>query len=111
MRGSISFSLSTLYSLLSFDAFNHTDYPAVAPKWRILGGFLDETHVFVTTKCPIASASIFVRMKQSIASAGVHTIGSFSLNDVLRITGVPVRSPNALISAQYSGACWRSTVC
>ena len=38
----------------------------------------------------MATASIRVRKKQSIASSGVHTIGSFSLNDVFNTTGTPV---------------------
>ena len=35
-------------------------------------------------------ASISVRRKQLIASAGVRTIGSFSLSDVLSTIGTPV---------------------
>src|SRR5882757_5465768 len=42
------------------------------------------------TKGPMASTSILVLWKQSIASFGVQTIGSFSLKLVLRITGTPV---------------------
>ena len=33
-----------------------------------------------------------VRLKQSIASPGTQTIGSFSLKLVFKITGMPVRS-------------------
>src|SRR5579884_3448389 len=47
---------------------------------------------FVTTKLPIASASILVRVSTAMASPGVHTIGSFSLKLVFRTTGTPVRS-------------------
>jgi hypothetical protein len=36
---------------------------------------------------PIASTSMRVRLKQSIASSGAQTIGSFSLKLVFRITG------------------------
>ncbi len=38
----------------------------------------------------MANASIRVRLKQSIASLGAQTIGSFSLKLVLRTTGMPV---------------------
>ena len=41
-----------------------------------------------------------VRRKQSRASAGVLTIGSFSLNEVLSTMGTPVRRSKAAISAQ-----------
>ena len=41
-----------------------------------------------------------VRRKQSSASSGRCTIGSFSLNDVLSSTGTPVRCSNALMSCQ-----------
>ena len=37
------------------------------------------THVRRTTQSPITSTSILVRKKQSSASAGVQTTGSFSL--------------------------------
>src|SRR5690242_199761 len=49
---------------------------------------------------PIDSTSMFVRRKQSIASEGVFTIGSFSLKDVLRSIGTPVSSPNLRMSFQ-----------
>ena len=45
---------------------------------------------FTTINGPIASTSMRVRLKQSIASSGVQTIGSFSLKLVFRITGIPV---------------------
>ena len=51
-----------------------------------------------TIQWPITSRSIFVRRKQSSACAGVHTTGSFSLNDVLSTIGTPVSRSNALMS-------------
>ncbi len=45
-----------------------------------------------------------------LAWAGVYTMGSFSLKEVLRSTGTPVRSPNRRMSFQYSGFTCRSTV-
>jgi len=42
-----------------------------------------------TTILPITIISIFVLAKQAYASAGVFTIGSFSLNEVLRRIGTP----------------------
>src|ERR1019366_3495778 len=58
---------------------------------------LDLFSALPAKKGPMASTSILVRWKQSIASCGVHTIGSFSLKLVFRITGVPVFLPNAWI--------------
>src|SRR5260370_30089312 len=49
---------------------------------------------------PIARTSILVRRKQSMACAGVFTIGSFSLNDVFNSTGTPVTSPKRRINFQ-----------
>jgi len=49
---------------------------------------------------PITSRSILVRRKQSRASAGVLTIGSFSLNEVLRTIGTPVSRAKAAIRRQ-----------
>ena len=46
--------------------------------------------VLRTRNGPMASTSMRVRLKQSIASSGTHTIGSFSLKLVFRITGIPV---------------------
>src|SRR5581483_3602491 len=54
---------------------------------------------FRARKGPIASASIRVRLKQSMASCGAHTIGSFSLKLVLRITGIPVFLSKAWIKS------------
>ncbi len=48
---------------------------------------------------PITSTSIFVRRKQSSASSGRQTTGSFSLNDVLSTIGTPLSAQNASISA------------
>ena len=42
--------------------------------------------------------SIVARTKQSIASAGLQTIGSFELKDVLSNMGTPVSSANPLNS-------------
>jgi hypothetical protein len=39
-----------------------------------------------------------VRRKQSIASSGLHTTGSFSLKLVLSTIGTPVISPKVSIS-------------
>jgi hypothetical protein len=47
---------------------------------------------------PSTKRSIRVRRKQSSASCGRQTTGSFSLNDVLSSIGTPVRSVNASIS-------------
>src|SRR5258708_21889752 len=54
----------------------------------------------VIRKSPSTSASICVRAKQSMASCGLHTMGSLSLNDVLSTTGTPVCCSNARISFQ-----------
>src|SRR4029453_6382374 len=64
-----------------------------------------------TTNGPRTRTPMGVRAKQSIASAGVQTIGSFSLKDVLRRTGTPVSLSNSEISRQYSGWVRRLTVC
>jgi hypothetical protein len=48
---------------------------------------------------PSTKTSILVRKKQSSASAGLHTTGSFSLKEVLRTIGTSVNSRNASISA------------
>ena len=45
------------------------------------------------------SASIPDLQKVTIASAGVQTIGSLSLNDVLMTTGTPVRAKKRDISS------------
>ena len=48
---------------------------------------------------PSTTASMSVRKKQLIASAGVRTIGSFSFSDVFRTSGTPVLSWNREINA------------
>ena len=48
---------------------------------------------------PITSTSILVRRKQSSASFGSQTTGSFSLNEVFSTIGTPVRSRKALDQA------------
>src|SRR5262249_34025711 len=57
-------------------------------------------HVFSSATGPMTRASIFVLRKQSSASAGRWTMGSLSLNDVLRRTGTPVSFSKALKSCQ-----------
>src|SRR5262245_26487896 len=56
--------------------------------------------VLRTRNDPIASTSIRVRLKQSMASSGVQTIGSFSLKLVFKITGMPVRRSKARIRSK-----------
>src|SRR5207253_4181100 len=68
-------------------------------------------HDFVIRKSPITRASIWVRKKQSIASCGLHTIGSLSLNEVFSTTGIPVCRSTSLISFQYRGFAVFVTVC
>src|SRR5579862_6821335 len=55
-----------------------------------------------TTVSPSTKTSIFVRRKQSSASSGRHTTGSFSLNEVLSTIGTPVRRSNASIAGEVS---------
>src|SRR5207245_11702147 len=50
-----------------------------------------------TMRLPSTRTSIRVRRKQSSASSGLQTTGSFSLNEVLRTMGTPVRSRKASI--------------
>src|SRR5262249_45136632 len=52
---------------------------------------------------PSTSTSILVRRKQSIASSGLHTTGSFSLKLVLSTIGTPVMALNASIRRAYLG--------
>src|SRR5260370_1421120 len=49
-------------------------------------------------KFPSANQSVFVRRKQSRASCGRHTTGSFSLKEVFRTIGMEVRRQNSEIS-------------
>ena len=50
----------------------------------------------LTSQSSTTSTSIRVRRKQSSASSGRQTTGSFSLNEVFSTIGTPVRSPKAL---------------
>ena len=54
----------------------------------------------VTSVFPSTSTSIFVLRKQSSASSGLHTTGSFSLNEVFSTMGTPVSSRKASMSCQ-----------
>src|ERR1700730_951083 len=56
-------------------------------------------HGCAIRKLPSTNASIWVRWKQSRASAGRQTIGSLSLKEVFSTTGTPVCFSNSLISA------------
>ena len=47
-----------------------------------------------TSRLPSTSHSTSVRRKQLMASSGVQTIGSFTLNEVFSSTGTPVWRPN-----------------
>src|SRR5262245_1710476 len=49
------------------------------------------------TKSPITKKSIFVLRKQSRASFGLQTTGSFSLNEVFSTIGMPVSLRNSSI--------------
>src|SRR5215831_13836523 len=62
--------------------------------------FLNVVHDLVIRESPSTRASICVRKKQSMASAGLHTIGSLSLNEVFRSTGTPVCRSTSLSSLQ-----------
>ena len=64
-------------------------------------GYVDApSEGLLTKKSPSTRVSIRVRKKQATASSGVHTMGSFSLNDVLRSTGTPDIFANWLIRFQ-----------
>ena len=65
--------------------------------WGFRGFNKRTTHERQTNQLPSASKSILVRRKQSIASCGRQTTGSFSLKDVFRIIGTPVSARNASI--------------
>ena len=52
----------------------------------------------VMNELPRTSVSIFVRKKQSKASCGSQTTGSFSVNEVFSTIGTPVRSAKLSIS-------------
>ena len=53
-------------------------------------GFIPHPICRLMTVFPRTSRSILVRKKQSTASCGRHTMGSFSLNDVFNKIGTPV---------------------
>src|ERR1035437_6994128 len=56
-------------------------------------------HPFLpTSQSSITSTSIFVRRQQSSASSGLHTTGSFSLNEVFSTIGTPVSPAKASIN-------------
>ena len=63
--------------------------------WRLTA----DVHILVVgfsqKLSPMTSRSMCVRRKQSIASSGEQTMGSFSLKLVLTRTGRPVRASNA----------------
>src|SRR5258708_10612701 len=79
------------------DPFNGARCNGVLDAQVNAGGGADApNHVsFLQKNEPIDRTSMRVRAKQSIASAGVFTIGSFSLKLVLRTTGIPVRRSKA----------------
>jgi len=61
-------------------------------------------HLFLATNIDfISNRSIRVRKKQSNASSGRFTIGSFSLNEVLSTIGTPISASNARLKAWYLG--------
>ena len=62
-----------------------------------------ECHDRTTTCRPMTSTSMCVRRKQSSASGGRRTMGSFSLNEVLSSIGTPLIRPKAVINLQYRG--------
>src|SRR5262245_7817089 len=63
-----------------------------------------------TTWRPMTRTSMCVRRKQSSASRGRSTMGSFSLNDVLSRIGTPLMRSNALMRFQYRAFERRLTV-
>src|SRR3954464_9880751 len=73
--------------------------------------FIRELHARVRVCRPMTSTSMWVRRKQSSASAGRSTIGSFSLKDVFSSMGTPLTRSNALIRFQYRGFECGLTVC
>ena len=75
---------------------NHLEFDWESPVWRHWLEELSRDH-FANQNRPTPSASIRVRLKQSTACSGVCTIGSFSLNEVLSRTGMPVRRSKALM--------------
>lgn len=61
-------------------------------------GLRAQPAVLSTKMSPSTSTSIFVLRKQSIASSGRQTTGSFSLKDVFSTSGTPVSASNARMS-------------
>lgn len=66
---------------------------------RASGQRPDPPYILFKNQLPMTRTSILVRAKQSKASSGRLTTGSFSLNEVLRTIGTPVSSLNAEIRA------------
>ena len=62
--------------------------------------FIQSTTGRSTTWRPMTSTSMCVRRKQSRASCGRSTMGSFSLNDVFSSIGTPLTRSNALMRFQ-----------
>jgi len=72
--------------------------PAVEHKTPLIIQLGHPQPVRATIVSPNTSTSIRVRKKHSKASTGLHTTGSFSLNEVFSTIGTPVRSTKASIS-------------
>src|SRR6266568_3692395 len=64
-----------------------------------------------TKKSPSTNTSIVVRKKQSSASCGLQTTGSFSLKEVFSTIGIPVSARKLSIKKWYLGLVERDTVC
>ncbi len=92
----------------SFKNYAALGEPLAAPGMR--GVFIFHPHRD-RRKLPRTRASIWVVAKQCKASCGEQTIGSFSLNDVLRRSGMPVRRRNASIKFQNFGFAILETDC
>ena len=84
-----------------FFALQSADRSGVG-EWATKEGRVDYASVACTARTrivlPITKTSILVRRKQSSASSGRQTTGSFSLNEVLSTIGTPVRSRKLSIS-------------
>src|SRR5690242_16574992 len=72
-----------------------TKLAEVSHEWRGNNG--QDWPALEMTIFPSTSTSILVRRKQASASSGLHTTGSFSLNEVLSSMGTPVIFLNASI--------------
>src|SRR4051794_17688770 len=97
--------------ILQADSFIYSVYVDVRYCWmgsterkcpigQITGFGWRELYTLSTILLPRTKTSIFVLRKQSSASAGRQTTGSFSLNDVLSTIGTPVSSRNDSIRRQ-----------